>query len=96
MEGALREVREEVGLTLDVRDGQLLFSKIRRVIGGRRFNDILDVWRFTYNGPVPLENASTDEVAQTRWMNVDEIRALYDAGQLVDTLSYFFTDVAPR
>ena len=96
LEGALREVREEVGLTLSACNGKLLFSRVRKRAGQRTFNDILDVWRFSFDGPVSLESASTDEVAQIRWMSIDEIRALYEAGQLVDTLSYFFTDVAPR
>ena len=96
LEGALREVREEVGLTLSACDGELLFSRVRKHEGQRTFNDILDVWRFSYNGLLTPESASTDEVARACWMSVEEIRALYEAGQLVDTLSYFFTDVAPR
>ena len=88
--GALRETREEVGLSLSPEDGTLLFSTVGRIINGVRFSDILDVWLFSYDGPVALENATTDEVAQVRWMTKAQIRSLYDRGEFVHTLGYFF------
>lgn len=93
IDGALREVKEEVGLDLEQKDGKLLFSKIR----GRDvryeckiFNDIMDVWLFKYDGALQLESATTDEVAACRWMTVSEIRKLYEDKKLVQTLDYFF------
>ena len=56
------------------------------------FQDIKDDWLFLYDGPIDLCNATTDEVADMRWMSVEEIRKLYDAGELVHTLEYFFDD----
>lgn len=50
VEGAIREVKEEVGITLDPSQGTKLFTKIRGVIDGQTFQDILDVWLFAYNG----------------------------------------------
>lgn len=88
--GALRETREEVGLPLSPEDGTLIRSGIRNEVNGVRFSDILDVWLFHYDGPVDLENATTDEVAQVRWMNKEQIRLLYERGELVPTLGYFF------
>jgi len=89
--GALRETEEEVGIVLSPEDGKLVRSVVGRVVGGVKFSDILDVWRFSYDGPVSLEQATTKEVAQTRWMTKAEIRALFDTGKLVYTLDYFFT-----
>lgn len=93
LEGAVREVKEEVGLDLDEQAGRLLFTKIR----GRdlkyeckAFNDIMDVWLFEYDGDLHLECATTEEVADCRWMTVSEIRKLYDEKKLVQTLDYFF------
>lgn len=88
--GAVREVKEEVGLILDPGSGKLLFSTVGRVVDGRKFSDILDVWLFEYDGPVSLGQATTDEVAQAVWMPKQEIRKLFDAGLLVHTLEYFF------
>lgn len=89
--GALRETKEEVGLTLSPEDGKLVYSVVGRVVNGVKFTDIVDVWLFEYDGPVLLDQASTKEVAQTAWMTKEQIRALFDTGKLVHTLGYFFT-----
>ena len=90
MTGALRETQEEVGLTLSPQDGKLIDSVVGRVVDGVKFSDILDVWLFRYDGPVDLTSATTKEVTQTVWLNKTQIRELFDRGDLVDTLSYFF------
>jgi len=84
LEGALREVKEEVGLDLAPETGKVLFTKIRE------FHDILDVWLFEYDGDPHLDGATTDEVADCRWMTVSEIRKLYEDNRLAPTLGYFF------
>lgn len=83
--GALREAEEEVGVRLDPARGQLLRSTVRP-----HFHDIKDDWLFLFDGDIDLRRATTDEVAQTKWMTIPDIRALYDAGELVHTLAYFF------
>lgn len=87
--GALREVREEIGLDLSPADGHLLFSEIRE-----HHRDIVDVWLFEYDGDVDLRDASTDETVQAVWMTSERIRELFDVGKLVHTLAYFFTRVS--
>ena len=83
--GALREAKEEVGIDLDPSQGRMVSSNVRE-----HFQDIKDDWVFLYDGEIDLATATTDEVADIRWMSVEEIRALYDAGELVHTLGYFF------
>ncbi|MBQ2928593.1 MAG: NUDIX domain-containing protein [Clostridia bacterium] len=85
--GALREAKEEVGVDLDPALGKLVNSTIRD-----HFQDIKDDWVFLYDEEISLANATTDEVADMRWMTVAEIRRLYDTGELVHTLGYFFDD----
>ena len=63
------------------------------MVDGIKFDDILDVWLWEYDGAVTLNRATTDEVAQAMWMNVEQIRALYDAGKLVHRLGYFFEKI---
>ena len=92
LSGALRETKEEVGLSLTRNEGKLIKSTVRRVINGVKFSDIVDVWLFEYDGQVSLEKATTKEVAQTKWMNKDRIKELYDNGDFVDTLGYFFEE----
>jgi len=90
IEGAIRETKEEVGINLLPGQGELLFSKIRIEIDGKKFNDIMDVWLFNYDGEPALKDATTDEVADCRFMKTDEIKELYDSGKFVNTLDYFF------
>lgn len=90
IEGAIRETKEEVGVNLLPEQGELLFSKLRGEIDGKKFNDIMDVWLFNYDGEFSLKDATTAEVADCRWMKTDEIRKLYDMGEFVNTLDYFF------
>lgn len=89
LEGAVREVREEVGINLSPEAGTLVDSAVRKKIGGATFNDLLDVWLFPFDGEIPLQHATTDEVADARWMTRNEIEALYRSGRLVPTLACF-------
>lgn len=93
-QGMLRETKEEVGITLDIPHIESVYSVTGRVINGFRFSDIKDVYRILYDGAVSLENATTDEVAQVKWMTIPQIKALWDSGEMVDTLGYFFTEIA--
>ena len=77
--GAIREAKEEVGVDLNLENGQVLFTKTRKIIEGKIFNDILDVWLFEYDGEVDLSNATTDEVAQVAWMDRSQIKELFVA-----------------
>lgn len=90
--GALRETKEEVGLTLNPKHGKIVRSTIGRVVNGVKFSDIVDVWLFSYDGPVSLELATTDEVAQSVWLDRKQIKELFDKGDFVDTLGYFFEE----
>ena len=85
-----REVKEEVGIDLDTDRGKIVFSNIRGIVDGKKFNDIMDVWLFEYDGEGSLEKATTKEVAQIKWLYPDEIRQLYKNHQFVRTLAYFF------
>ena len=92
IQGAIREAKEEVGVDLSPDNGKMVFSKVRKTIDGKRFNDIVDVWLFQYDDDVTLNNATTDEVEQTVWMNKSQIMDLFEQNKLVETLKYFFTE----
>lgn len=89
---AIREAKEEVGLDLPRESGCLLFSKVRSIIGGKQYQDIVDVWLFPFdeNSASPI---ATDEVAQSRWMTCGEIEALRSSGNFIESLNYFFDKV---
>lgn len=90
--GALQETKEEVGLSLEPKDGKIVRSTIGRIVNGVRFSDIVDVWLFPYDGPVSLEAATTKEVARIAWLDKKQIKELFDQGDFVDTLRYFFEE----
>ena len=90
LQGAIREAKEEVGVDLDISKGKLVFSRIRKIINGKKYNDILDAWLFEYDGEVDLKNATTDEVRDVKWMTKEEIKEFFESGKLVQSLSYFF------
>ena len=91
--GAIREAKEEVGVDLEPGKGSVLFTKVRKIIEGKIFNDIMDVRLFDYDGPVDLNNATTDEVAQVAWMDREQIKELFEQKMFVETLEYFFAEV---
>ncbi len=96
LQGALREVKEEVGINLSPHMGKIIFTKIRNKVNGKKFNDILDVWLFEYDGNVNLKQATTDEVSQTQWLYPHEISELDKNHRFVPTLRYFFDTLAKK
>ena len=94
--GAIREVHEELGITLDPRNGTLLFTEARDIVAGVPFYDYMYFWLFHYDGDFSLEDASTKEVAQARWMTAEEIQELQNNGTLSPPLTYFFTQVSHK
>ena len=90
---AAREVKEEVGVDLEPETGRLVFSKVRDTA----MPNLLDVWLFEEgeNGcfQPDLNGAETKEVEEIHWMWPDEIRRLYDGGQMVPSLGYFFSEI---
>ncbi len=89
LQGALREVKEEIGIDLNAENGKLVFRQMRGLEVGNPFDDILDVWFFNYDGDAALENAPTDEVCETKWTTFEEVKELFDNGEIVKNLSYF-------
>lgn len=93
LQGAIRETKEEVGIDLTKAEGKKVFTKVRKNINGKKFNDIMDVWLFKYNGKVELEKATTDEVRDVKWLKKEEIKELFKLNKLVKTLDYFFEEI---
>lgn len=93
LQGAIRETKEEVGIDLTELEGKIVYTKIRKIIKGKKCNDIMDVWLFKYNGEVELKKATTDEVSDFKWMKKEEIKEYFENNKLVPTLNYFFEDI---
>ncbi|MGN0035545.1 MAG: NUDIX domain-containing protein [Coriobacteriales bacterium] len=84
LDGAVREVREELGVELDRREGELVYS-IRR----DRWQDFYDAWLFHANVPLSDLRLQSAEVADARWMSLDDIADVERAGKLYPLISYY-------
>ena len=93
LEGAVREVREEGGIVVDASRLKLICSLFEPRWNGRTLQEIDDVYLYEMDEEYDAVNAKSDEVAQSKWMTREEIRQLFDQGELVDALAYFFTEI---
>lgn len=92
-EAAVREVREEVGIDLSPEQGRLVFTRRKDTVNGKRYNEIIDVWLFEYDGEFSLEKATTCEVADAKWMTRETIADYLKSKKLIGDLAYFFTEI---
>ncbi len=81
LDAALREVYEEVGITLKREDAKILATKVAMIIDGRRHNWIRDSFYFETTMEPDLNKATTNEVIQTKWLTFDEIKEMYERGK---------------
>ena len=93
LQGAIREAKEEGGVELLPEKGHGLFTKVRKIVEGRIFNDIMDVWLFEYDGEIDLANATADEVEQVAGLSREQVKELFEQKMFVDPLKYFFSEV---
>lgn len=81
LDAALREVYEEVGITLQPEKAALLATKVLTAYaGGRRHNWIRDSYYFETTEEPDLQKATTREVLRTKWLTPAEIREMYQSG----------------
>ncbi len=92
LQGAMREISEEVGVALH-NNGTIIHQDIRREFLGRKYNDLLDVWVFPHTGEIDLGRATTKEVCDVKWLYPVQIMELWRAGEVNPELEYFFSKV---
>jgi 8-oxo-dGTP pyrophosphatase MutT (NUDIX family) len=81
LEAALREVYEEVGITLKAEDAKLIASKVATTYDGQRHNWIRDSFYFETTEEPDLNKATTKEVLQTKWVTFEEFKGMYEGGE---------------
>lgn len=75
LEGAVREVREELGICLEPQEGQRIAS-LRR----EETQDLYDVWLFRWDGqPGPLQSS---EVVDAKWVTLPALLSCAREGKL--------------
>lgn len=82
--GALREVKEELGIELSPGDLSLIRQECRE-----RYRDFVDNYVARWNGSIADLSLQAEEVVDAKWATYAELCAIDDAGGLVPTLKYF-------
>ena len=88
IDGAIREVKEELGIDIDKSTGVLLGSTLRYY---PNYPDILDVWLFTSDVSIDEVKVQEEEVNDVMWASVDKIIELYENKKF--EANAFFKDV---
>ena len=83
LDGALREVKEELGITLAPEKGKILFQTRRD-----KRQDYYDVWIFPYDVDIENLRLQSTEVVAARWVNRETLLDLYQRGKLHPLLNY--------
>lgn len=73
IEGAIREVKEELGIDVEKSTGKLIGTTLRYY---PNCPDIFDVWLFTSNVPLSDVKVQEEEVCNVMWASIDEIKKL--------------------
>lgn len=81
LDAALREVYEEVGITLQPENARKLATKVALFYNGQRHNWIRDSFYFETTEEPDLQRATTREVLRTKWLTVSEIKEMYERGE---------------
>ncbi|PEZ08178.1 DNA mismatch repair protein MutT [Bacillus sp. AFS018417] len=84
LDGAVREVKEEIGINLSRSNGKLIKSERRDV-----YNDFYDVWLFNQSFEITETILQKDEVSDIKWVTKSELESMYNSNCIVPTLSYF-------
>lgn len=84
VDGAVREVSEELGIALDPAEGRMIKSTC-----DQRRHEFYDVWLFRANADIRNLTLQAEEVVDARWMTPQEIAALQQRGELHPKLDYY-------
>ena len=85
LDAALREVKEETGLTLDPDKGKIIFSYKRD-----KYNipDFCDVWLFRQDFPLSDVVLQEGETCDAKWATEEEIKSMISTGEFYAFFDY--------
>lgn len=87
LSAALREVREELGITIDSSKGSL-YKSIKRSV----YRDFCDVWVFNYNCSINEITLQENETCDAMWASADKIAKMIKAHTFIplDNMQYVY------
>ena len=83
--GAQRELEEELG----IRAGKDALKYVFTSVNVRNTNSIYDVYEVLWNGDISDLTFQEGEVVDARWVDFDELCAMYDRGEVIPQIGYF-------
>ena len=83
LKGALREVKEELGISLEVSQGKLIYQTRREAS-----QDFYDVWLFHADIDIEKITLQETEVVAVQWVNRDNLLDMYRKGKLHPLIDY--------
>lgn len=83
LEGAIREVKEELGIELKQRDIELLISL-------KREHDFVDVWIAKDDTELEDIIMQESEVSEVKWVSIDELEKLINNGEFVPSINLYY------
>lgn len=83
LKAAVREVKEELGLNLDVNMAHLIYQTRRDTC-----QDFYDVWLFQSYAPTEVLRLQSNEVIDAQWFSIEAIYDLQKSGKLHPLLDY--------
>lgn len=78
LDGAVREIKEELGIDVDKNTGKLFKTIIRD-----EYLDICDVWVFKHDCDISEIKLQPDETCNAMWASVDKVYELINQGNFV-------------
>ena len=83
LQAALRECNEELGISIDLNNIELILSFKRKF-------DFVDVWLVKQDIDISDIVLQEDEVSDVKWASIDEIRELMKAEKLAKSIEIYF------
>lgn len=87
---ALKEVREELGITLDPKKGQMIKHLIP--CENPECHGLIDVWLFRQNADISSVILAPDETSNEMWASRDKINRMIDEGTFTTWGLYTYID----
>ena len=78
---ALKEVKEELGITLEPQNGQMIQQRLPCSTVGCR--GLIDVWLFRQNVDISTVTLAPDETCSAMWASRDRINRMIDEGLFI-------------
>ena len=81
--GAIREVKEELGIALDATSAKLIYQTRRDSV-----QDFYDVWLFRADVDISEIRLQQSEVVNVKWVNRDILLDMFQSGKLHPLIDY--------